>query len=113
MIYRLTEAEDWRAALVSGQFASADLVREGFIHCSQRAQILATANRYYAGKTHLILLQIDAGQIAESIKNEYAPHRAEWFPHVYAPIPLRAIVAHFDFLADAEGRFVLPAALAA
>lgn len=113
MIYRIAEAEEWEHARARGFFVSADLAREGFIHCSERHQILATAERYYAGKTGLALLVIDETKIAASVKREFAPSRQEMFPHVFAPIPITAIVHHFDFLVDAEGRFLLPPALAA
>lgn len=111
MIYRIAEAEDWLAARRSGQFASADLAVEGFIHCSEYNQILATGARYYAGKAGLTLLEIDETKIATIVKRELAASRNEMFPHIFAPIPLAAIVRHFDFLADTDGRFALPAAL--
>ena len=47
MIYCIAEAQDWEAAQASGDFASADLVAEGFIHCCTAQLIAAVANRYY------------------------------------------------------------------
>jgi len=43
MIYRIAESEEWLSTLRCGQFASADLAQEGFIHCSEKQQILRTA----------------------------------------------------------------------
>jgi uncharacterized protein (DUF952 family) len=79
MIYRISERSDWRAALRSGEFASADLVLEGFIHCSEREQILPTAHRYFSGKQGLVLLEIDDARIGEFIRREDLAGRGETF----------------------------------
>ena len=108
MIYRIAEMADWQAALLHGEFSSADLLQEGFIHCSERAQVLRTAQKYYAGRSGLVLLEIDDAAIAASIRREDLTGRGENFPHAYSPIPLKAIVRHFKFLANDEGLFCLP-----
>lgn len=113
MIYRITESPDWLQALRSGQFASADLALEGFIHCSEKHQVLRTATKYYVGKVGLLLLEINDMMLGENVRRENAVGRGEDFPHVYAPIPIAAIQRHFIFLADETGRFILPAALSA
>jgi hypothetical protein len=59
MLYRIAEPADWQQAQQTGFFVSPDLVAEGFIHSSERAQILETARRYYAGRTDLVLLEWD------------------------------------------------------
>lgn len=107
MIYRIAEAEDWARAQQAGKFVSADLAQEGFIHCSEQHQILRTAQKYYAGKPRLILLEIDEAEVATNVKREDLTGRGEMFPHVYGPIPLRAILRHFDFIETATG-FVMP-----
>ena len=108
MIYRIAENADWQAAQQRGEFASADLLQEGFIHCSEREQVLRTAHKYYAGRHGLVLLEIDDAAIAASIQREDLAGRGENFPHAYAPVPLKAIVRYFDFAADKDGLFCLP-----
>ena len=107
MIYRIAEPEDWLQCLRSGQFASADLSLEGFIHCSEKQQILRTAAKYYAGKTGLVLLEIDDTLLGADVRREDLTGRGENFPHVYAPIPMVAIAWHFDFF-ETEAGFALP-----
>jgi uncharacterized protein (DUF952 family) len=107
MIYRIAEEADWTRAQHTGQFASADLQLEGFIHCSEQYQILRTAQKYYSGKSRLVLLEINEATIIASLKREDSAGRGEMFPHVYAAIPLTAITRHFDFM-EADGVFVLP-----
>ena len=108
MIYRIAEQIDWLRAQREGVFASGDLSEEGFIHCSEFHQVLRTAEKYYAGKTGLVLLEIDDGVLGALLVREDLGGSGV-FPHAYAPIPLGAIVRHFDFGVDADGRFELPA----
>ena len=107
MIYRIAEASDWADAQLNGAFASADLKLEGFIHCSEHHQILRTAAKYYAGKKPLLLLEIDETKILSILKREDSLGRGEMFPHVYAPIPLRAIIRNFNFI-ETNMEFILP-----
>lgn len=107
MIYRIAEASDWTRAQLTGEFASADLKAEGFIHCSEQQQILRTAAKYYAGKKLLVLLEIDETKIIDHLKREDSTGRGELFPHIYAPIPLAAITRHVEFM-EVDGVFVLP-----
>ncbi len=96
MIYRITEAADWSQAQRDGVFASADLAAEGFIHCSDRHQVARTAQKYYAGKTALVLLEIDDSKLGAALVREDLTGSG-MFPHVYGPIPLSAIHGHVDF----------------
>ena len=90
MIYRLAERADWRAAQTSGLFLSVDLGIEGFIHASKAEQVAGVAQRYYAGRADLILLEIQEEPLGPSLRWE-ASTGGESFPHVYGPIPLMAI----------------------
>ncbi len=96
MIYRIAEAVDWERAQHEGAFASADLAAEGFIHCSERHQVARTAKKYYAGKTRLLLLEIDDSALGAALVRENLTGSGD-FPHIYGPIPLSAIVRHSDF----------------
>ena len=107
MIYRIADEADWARAQQTGEFASADLQLEGFIHCSEQHQILQTAQKYYSGKQGLVLLEIDEEQITTSLKREDSVGRGDAFPHVYAAIPLAAITRHVDFIETGTG-FQLP-----
>ena len=110
MIYRIAEQTDWQRAQHNGAFASADLVAEGFIHCSEQHQVARTAKKYYAGKSALILLEIDETMLGATLLREDLSGSG-LFPHVYAPIPLAAVVRHFDFAVARDGAFRLPEGL--
>lgn len=110
MIYRIAEQADWQRAQRDGVFASADLSEEGFIHCSEQHQVARTAKKYYAGKTALILLEIDETMLGATLLREDLSGSGI-FPHVYVPIPLAAIIRHFDFTVARDGSLSLPEGL--
>jgi uncharacterized protein (DUF952 family) len=112
MIYRIAEPADWHAALATGSFASADLAAEGFIHASERHQILRTAGKYYIGRRDLWLLEIDDRALDGMVVREDLTGSGMMFPHIYGPIPIAAIVGHFAFTADDAGAFWLPSGMA-
>ena len=114
VLYRLAESADWQHAQQTGFFASADLAAEGFIHSSERYQILETARRYYAGRTDLILLEWDEAALAATgvrVEREWVASRQQHFAHVFGPVPLAAVRRSWPFGTDATGEFRLPVAL--
>lgn len=114
VLYRIADAADWRRAQQTGFFASADLAAEGFIHTSERHQVLETARRYYAGRGGLVLLAIDEAALAAAgvrVEREWVASRQAQFAHVFGPVPLAAVRRHWAFGADASGAFHLPSGI--
>lgn len=111
MLYRIAEPADWRQMQEVGFFASADLSAEGFIHSSERAQILETARRYYAGRADLVLLEWDEAALTAAgvrVEREWVEARQEYFAHVFGPVPLAAVLRWWPFAPAADGQFALP-----
>lgn len=100
MIYRIAEITDWLRAQRDGVFVSADLAAEGYIHCSAREQVTRTAQKYYTGRTDLVLLEIDDAVLGAALVREDLTGSG-LFPHVYGSIPLSAIRGHVEFSAAA------------
>ena len=116
MILHIVARSDWDSALARGIYAPPSLGAEGFIHCSTRAQILSTANRFYRGRTGIVILCIDESRLAaapqyESSDSALGEASAHLFPHLYAPLNLDAVVQVIDFPCGADGTFEMPAAL--
>lgn len=104
MIYRLAEPGDWADALSKGEFKSADLGLEGFIHCASRSQVPGVARRYYAGRDGITIVAIDEGRLGNAtLVWENTTGGVELFPHVRGPIPLAAVVAHAPLALSADG----------
>lgn len=96
-LHHLAMPEDWAAAFQHGEYTMSTrgrtLAEEGFIHCSTRAQVEATANRFYGDVDELVLLTIDPLKVTADIRWEPpAPGLDELFPHIYGPLPIAAVV---------------------
>ncbi|GAB3838547.1 DUF952 domain-containing protein [Hymenobacter jeollabukensis] len=114
MLYRIAELAHWQQAQQTGFFASPDLQAEGFIHTSERHQVVETASRYYRGRQDLVLLELDEAALVAAgvaVKREWAPSRGQHFAHVFGPIPLAAVRRVLDFTPTDDGDFELPNAL--
>lgn len=106
-IYHLTRAADWEAARPSGHYTADTLASEGFIHCSTRAQLLAVAGRFYHGQTDLVLLAIDTRRLTAELRYEES-EPGQWFPHLYGPLNLDAVLAALPFPPGPDGSFTFP-----
>ncbi len=114
VLYRLAEPADWQHAQQTGFFASPDLAAEGFIHASERHQVLETARRYYAGRADLVLLEWDEAALAAAgvrVEREWVASRQQHFAHVFGPVPLAAVRRVWAFGGDAATDFQLPEGL--
>ena len=105
-LLHICPAQDWQDAGIRGEYRADSLALEGFIHCSTPEQVARTANRFYRGQVDLVLLVIDAGQVAAEIKYEAAD--GELFPHLYGPLNLNAVTKVQAFSPAADGTFSPP-----
>ncbi|WP_116995976.1 DUF952 domain-containing protein [Desertimonas flava] len=95
-LFHIALPDEWESATAAGTYERStrgrSLADEGFIHCSHRHQVEATANRFYAELPALVLLTIDRSRIDSPIVEEAAVDGGELFPHIYGPIPVDAVV---------------------
>ena len=91
-IYKIVTREQWQAALNAGRFDGAPVdLQDGYIHLSTASQVRETAAKHFAGQDDLVLLEVDAPALEDALKWE--PSRGgALFPHLYAPLPLTAIM---------------------
>jgi uncharacterized protein (DUF952 family) len=92
LIYKLLGVREWRDAKAQGAFqgSAADLA-DGFIHFSTADQVVHTAARHFADRSELALLAIDTDLLGDELRWEPARGGA-LFPHLYAPLPVLAVV---------------------
>ena len=102
-IVHICSQEDWQAAQAVGAYRADSLEAEGFIHCSQPAQVIGVANRYYSGRTDLLLLWINPSKLGAELRWE--PSEGDIYPHLYGPLNLDAIIHVSAFLPDGDGVF--------
>jgi len=110
-LFHITTAVEAAAARTSGEYRPSAFGREGFIHCSFERQVLATAARIFHGRQGLVLLEIDSGYLECGVVEENLEGGSELYPHVYGPLPMRAVRAVHPFPPRADGSFSLPAAV--
>jgi uncharacterized protein (DUF952 family) len=87
----LTDAQ-WAAMQRDGQFAGAPVdLADGYIHMSTAGQLGETLAKHFAGQHGLVIAEIDLSGFGEALKWE-ASRGGALFPHLYAPLPLTAVV---------------------
>lgn len=91
MIYHIAIESEWNGQIHSAEFAPPAFAREGFVHTSRKHQVAGVADRYYKGRTDLLLLEIDEAKLKHPLKDEPSSS-GEFFPHVYGEINKDAIV---------------------
>ena len=104
MIFHIAEQSAWSGAQESGAYRVPSLDSEGFIHLSTAGQYAATANRYYRGRTDLVLLEVDPS-LLNDLRYEKSTND-ELFPHLYAELPTSAVVRVHIFAPQADESFV-------
>ena len=89
LLYHLAEKRVWMAQQKSAVYQPAEFEKEGFVHASTRAQLRATARRYYAGREDMLVLLVATEGLPVVYENLLGG--AESFPHIYAPLPKSAV----------------------
>ena len=102
-VVHLCRDEEWRTALKKGYYQADSLAEVGFIHCSRTEQVVGVANRYYQGRTDLVLLWIEPSQLHAELRWEAAD--GDTFPHLYGVLNLEAVRAVDAFPLDLDGHF--------
>jgi glutathione S-transferase len=95
-IFHLALPDDWTAAFAEGEYRMSTrgmtLDDVGYIHCSTREQVEATANGFYGDLDQLVVLTIDPALVPSPIVHEPpAPGVVALFPHIYGPLPVPAV----------------------
>lgn len=92
LIYKILLPAEWAEFETAGRFDGSPFDRSsGFIHCSSREQVGATARRVFGDEPTLVVLAIDSSSLNDSVRWEEASDGG-LFPHVYGPLPLSSVV---------------------
>lgn len=111
MIYHLSTPGEWASAQVAGDLTSSSrdrtLEEEGFIHCSRADQVAGVLERYYDGAGPLLILSVDTDLLTSPWQDDEIAPRV-FYPHVYGPINVAAVVAVTPLDPAADGAYELP-----
>lgn len=108
--YKVLTGEQMEDLERDGSFAGAPVdLADGYIHLSTSDQLDETVAKHFAGQANLHIAAVDLSALADTVKWE--PSRGgALFPHVYAPLPLSAVIAYGPLERDDEGQVRLPVA---
>lgn len=101
VIFHLVDEASWAVAVERGEHRPASLSSQGFVHLSTRAQVLGTANRFFAGRHDMLLLHVDEARLPGVLKYEEG-EPGQLFPHLYGPLPVAAVVKATPFRGEID-----------
>ena len=106
--YKVLTAEQMAALEQEGVFTGAPVdIADGYIHLSTAAQLTETVDEHFANQTDLHIAAVDLEAMGEAVKWEES-RGGQLFPHLYAPLPLTAVVAYSPMKRDEDGTVKLP-----
>jgi len=108
LLFKICDRSAWDEAERAGVFngAGADL-RDGYIHFSTADQIVETAARHFAGQDDLVIVAVEADALGAGLVWE--PSRGgALFPHLYAALPLTAVLWVKSLRRGVDGRHRFP-----
>ena len=113
-LYHLALRGEWLEAVDAGtayerSTLGASLADVGFIHCSFADQVQATADLVYRGRADVVLLEIDPARVEAEVRVESLGGGT--FPHIYGPLPIRAVLTATDVRLGPDGRLLTEIAL--
>ncbi len=104
IIYHLTGRTEWESCF-PGEYRAESLAQEGFLHCSRdEDQLLAVANRLFAGRTDLLVLDVETERLHAAVKHETS-RSGEIYPHIYGPLNTDAVVRVRLLTGETDGKF--------
>jgi uncharacterized protein (DUF952 family) len=103
-------AEQMEVLETDGTFSGAPVdLADGYIHLSTAEQLDETVARHFAGQDDLHIVAVDLPVLNDAVKWEMSRGGA-LFPHIYAPLPLSAVLAYGPMERGHDGRIKLPVA---
>lgn len=108
VIYKIVPEALWATAKAKGVFEGAPVdLADGFIHFSTARQAVETAARHFAGQAGLLLVAVSGEALGEKLV--YEPSRGgDLFPHLYAPLPMTAVIWEKTLPLAEDGRHQFP-----
>ncbi|MFF5080867.1 DUF952 domain-containing protein [Actinoplanes sp. NPDC000266] len=111
MILHICPRAAWDEAVAVGTYEADSLATQGYIHCSTAAQVSGPANFLFHGRRDLVLLEIDEDRLpvpATWEQGDPPKPDGELFPHLYAALPVSAVVAVHPYDPEPDGSFQPP-----
>lgn len=93
-LLHVTDAASWTEGKRAGVLRPPSLEAVGFVHLCSAAQLAGVLNRFFSGRSGLVVLHLDPARLpADALRFELVSDvPGEAFPHLYAPLPVEAVV---------------------
>ena len=88
-------------------YAPSSLESVGFVHCCRPLQLSGVLERWFGSSEALLLLTLDEGAFADSIRDEAGPG-GQFFPHIYGSIPKSSVLSVTPLARDRQRNWQLP-----
>ncbi|MGX6604122.1 DUF952 domain-containing protein [Micromonosporaceae bacterium Da 78-11] len=111
MILHMCPATEWAEAVELGTYEGDTFATQGYLHCSTPEQVHIPATMLFRGRTDLVLLEIDEARLPVPVTWEQGDPPApdgRLFPHLYAVLPVDAVVAVHEYQPGPDGSFTPP-----
>jgi uncharacterized protein (DUF952 family) len=108
LLVHICSSAEWSLAQARGNVLPASLASVGFIHLSTPGQVHLPANRLYRGRDDLVLLHIDSNRLDSPLRWEpgvATDPQSMLFPHLYGPLPVRAVIDVTVYRPGSDGTF--------
>ena len=106
VIFHITTPEVWQQFAKENYFEAPSLKIENFIHASTKAQLEATAIRYYANEKEVLILHLDANAMKSKIEYEFSKSVNDYFPHIFGVIEKENIL-QVQSVKNEKGKFAI------
>src|SRR5258706_16098604 len=98
MIYHVTTLQDWESQRVNQNLFRLIIIKKDLFIAAQ-AQLAGVVDRYFKGRSGLVLLHLDESKLKAELKYEISTNDEE-FPHLYGAINCEAIISVMSFRLD-------------
>mgnify|MGYP002652026205 CR=1 FL=1 len=108
--YKILTGPQMDALERDGAFAGSlvDLA-DGYIHLSTEQQLPGTLDKHFAGHGDIHIATVDLAVLGDAVKWELS-RGGDLFPHIYAALPLSAVLAYGPLEREENGALKLPIA---
>jgi len=110
IVYKVLRAEEFARLEADSRFEGAPIdIADGYIHMSTAAQLAETIDKHFTDQGGLTIAAVDLAVLGDAVRWE--PSRGgQLFPHLYAALPLSAVLAYGALERDEDGAVRLPVA---
>ena len=108
LIYHITTKDHWDKHKNNKTYKALSLESEGFIHCSPKDKVRASAFKFFSREKIILLLFIDQSKVISEIIWEDSDNNNYLFPHIYGELNTDAVIEIIEIISDKDGLFIFP-----